>query len=62
MELSSRAKRAIDLAYEEARRLKNDYIGTEHLLLGLMLETDGVAARLWRRLGIDIESVRNTVE
>ena len=44
MQLTPRAKRVIDLAYEEARQLNNNYIGTEHLLLGLIREGDGLAA------------------
>jgi ATP-dependent Clp protease ATP-binding subunit ClpC len=43
--LTPGSKRAIDLAYEEARRLSNNYIGTEHLLLGMLSEGQGVAAR-----------------
>jgi len=61
MSLSKSAKAVIDRAYDEARRLKNNYLGTEHLLLGLMLEEDGRAAEIWLRLGIDIERVRNLV-
>jgi ATP-dependent Clp protease ATP-binding subunit ClpC len=45
MQLTPRAKRAIDLAYDEARRLNNNYIGTEHLLLGLIREGEGLAGR-----------------
>src|ERR1043166_3208064 len=46
MQLTPRAKRTIDLAYEEARRLNNNYIGTEHLLLGLIAEGDGLGGRV----------------
>src|SRR5690349_15875815 len=45
MQLTPRAKRVIDLAYEMARGLNNNYIGTEHLLLGLIAEHDGLAGR-----------------
>src|SRR5438034_6422849 len=54
----SRAKRVIDLAYEEARQLNNNYIGTEHLLLGLIAEGDGLAARVLVKLGADLERTR----
>src|ERR671926_180581 len=50
MQLTPRAKRVIDLAYEEARQLNNNYIGTEHLLLGLVRESDGIAGRVLARL------------
>src|SRR5436305_12716294 len=46
MQLTPRAKRVIDLAYEVARQFSNDYIGTEHILLGLIREGDGLAARV----------------
>jgi len=49
-----RARRAIDLAHEEARRLNHDYIGTAHLLLGLIREADGPAARVLAELGADL--------
>jgi ornithine carbamoyltransferase len=58
MQLTPRAKRAIDLAYEEARRLNNNYIGTEHLLLGLIREGDGLVARVLVKLGADLERTR----
>ena len=50
------------LAQEEARLLDHDYIGTEHLLLGLAAEEEGVAARALAQLGIDLETVRREVE
>src|SRR5437773_1081971 len=62
MQLTPRAKRVIDLAYEEARQLNNNYIGTEHLLLGLIREGDGLAARVLGRLGVDLERCRRLVE
>src|SRR6184192_1351604 len=61
MQLTPRAKRVIDLAYEEARQLNNNYIGTEHLLLGLIREGDGLAARVLVKQGADLERVRREV-
>src|SRR5690242_15183100 len=58
MQLTPRAKRVIDLAYEEARQLEHNYIGTEHLLLGLIREGDGLAARVLVKLGADLERAR----
>ncbi|MHB1457561.1 MAG: Clp protease N-terminal domain-containing protein, partial [Armatimonadota bacterium] len=58
MELTPRVKRVIDLAYDEARLLNNAYIGTEHLLLGLIREGDGLAARVLVKLGVDLERTR----
>ena len=49
MQLTPRAKRVIDLAYDEARQLGNNYIGTEHLLLGLIREGEGLAGRGFRQ-------------
>jgi len=61
MQLTKASKMAIDLAYEEARSLKNDYIGSEHLLLGLMAEEKGVAAQVLSECGVDLESTRQVV-
>jgi ATP-dependent Clp protease ATP-binding subunit ClpA len=61
MQLTPRAKRVIDLAYEEARQLNNNYIGTEHLLLGLIGEGDGLGARVLIGLGMDLERARAEV-
>src|SRR5438132_11095060 len=61
MQLTPRAKRVIDLAYEEARQLNNNYIGTEHLLLGLVREGDGLAARILVNLDVDLERTRREV-
>ena len=61
IQLTPRAKRVIDLAYEEARQLNNNYIGTEHLLLGLIREGDGLAARVLVKLGADLEATRREV-
>jgi ATP-dependent Clp protease ATP-binding subunit ClpC len=56
-----RAKRVLQFAATEARELHHNYIGTEHLLLGLLREEEGVAAHVLRTLGVDIESVRAEV-
>ena len=61
MQLTPRAKRVIDLAYEEARQLNNNYIGTDHLLLGLIREGDGLAARVLVKLGANLERTRREV-
>jgi Clp amino terminal domain, pathogenicity island component len=62
MELTPRCKRVIDLAYEQARGLQNNYIGTEHLLLGLIAEGEGIAARVLLEQGMDLARVRSEVE
>src|SRR5215211_5529413 len=59
---TERARRVLTLAQEEAQRFNHNYIGTEHILLGLVREGDGVAARVLNNLGIDLSSVRSTVE
>jgi RNA polymerase sigma factor (sigma-70 family) len=56
--LTPRGEQVIDLAFEEARQLKNDYIGTEHLLLGLLREDDGLASRVLAAQGADLKRVR----
>ncbi len=56
-----RAKKALELAAEEARALGHNYIGTEHLLLGLIREGEGVASQVLLNLGLDLERVRNEV-
>jgi len=61
MQLTPRAKRVIDLAYDEARQLNNNYIGTEHLLLGLIREGEGLAGRVLAKLGVDLERTRREV-
>jgi ATP-dependent Clp protease ATP-binding subunit ClpC len=58
---TDRARRSVVLAQEEARRLGHTYIGTEHLLLGLIRETDGLAAQALTSLGIGLENVRGEV-
>jgi ATP-dependent Clp protease ATP-binding subunit ClpC len=59
---TDRARRSVVLAQEEARALKHSYIGTEHLLLGLVSEAEGVAAQVLEGLGIDAARVRREVE
>ena len=59
---SERARRVLTLAQNEAQRFNHNYIGTEHILLGLVGETEGVVARVLKNLGIDLEKVRAAVE
>jgi ATP-dependent Clp protease ATP-binding subunit ClpC len=59
---TDRARRVIILAREEALRLDHNYIGTEHILLGLLREGEGVAARALESLGVSLLDVRNQVE
>ncbi len=59
--LTPRAKKVIELAAEEARRLGHNYIGTEHLLLGLVREGEGIAAGVLESLGVSLEKVRQQV-
>ncbi len=59
---TDRARQVVVLAQEEARRLNHNYLGTEHLLLGLVHEGEGVAARALESLGISLGSVRQQVE
>jgi ATP-dependent Clp protease ATP-binding subunit ClpC len=59
---SERARRVLSLAQEEAQRFNHNYIGTEHILLGLVRETEGVAARVLAGLGVDLSKVRSAVE
>ena len=56
--LTPRAKKVLELAADEARRLNHDYIGTGHLLLGLVREGDGIAVGALERLGVNLEKVR----
>jgi len=59
---TDRARRVVKLAEEEARRLGHNYIGTEHILLGLIREGEGVAAKALESLGISLDAVRQQVE
>jgi ATP-dependent Clp protease ATP-binding subunit ClpC len=56
-----RAKKVIEYAFEEARYLSHNYIGTEHLLLGLLRENEGVAAQILRNLGLVLDQVRQEI-
>ena len=59
---TERARRVLTLALEEAMRFNHNYIGTEHLLLGLVREGEGVAAQVLRSLGVELNRVRSAVE
>jgi ATP-dependent Clp protease ATP-binding subunit ClpA len=59
---TERAKNVLSLAQEEAERSRHTYIGTEHVLLGLLRETDGIAAHTLTNLDIEIAKVRQTIE
>src|SRR5947207_1521491 len=60
-QFTPRSRRAIDLACEEARQLNQEHIGTEHLLLGLIREGDGLAARILVKLGADVDRTRREI-
>lgn len=60
--LSPRGKQVIELAVKEAHRMNSGYIGTEHLLLGLVREGEGIAAGVLSSLGIELDRVRRGVE
>lgn len=55
-----RAKRVLELSWDEARQLGHNYIGTEHLLLGIIREGDGIASRVLEKIGVDIEKLRQS--
>src|SRR5207253_7748519 len=59
---TERARQVVVLAQEEARALKHNYIGTEHLLLGLLREEKGVAARVLESLGVSFDGARAQIE
>ena len=59
---TERARKVILLAKEEAKRFNHDYIGTEHILLGLIREGEGVAAAVLQKLGLSPEKIRLEVE
>ena len=59
---SERARRVLSLAQEEAQRLNHNYIGTEHILLGLVKEEEGVAARVLVNMGVSLPKMRSAVE
>ena len=56
-----RAKKVIEYSMEEARNLNHNYVGTEHILLGLLREQEGVAAQVLMNLGLKLEEVREEV-
>ena len=58
---TDRARRVVVLAQEEARMLNHNYIGTEHILLGLIHEGEGVAAKALESLGVSLDAVRQQV-
>lgn len=60
--LTQRARRVLSLAHQEAERMRHNYIGTEHLLLGLIREEGGVAGRVLRELGLDADRVQEIIE
>jgi hypothetical protein len=62
MTLTPRAKRVIDFAYDEARLLGSDCIDTEYLLLGLIREGEGLAGRVLKKLGIELENTREQID
>ena len=55
-------KKVIEISFEEARRMGNNYVGTEHLLLGLLIEGEGIAAHVLEDLGATLEKVRGEIE
>src|SRR5690348_8525629 len=59
---TSRVKKVIELSFEEARRMGHQYVGTEHLLLGLLLEGEGIAARVLNDLGVTLTRARAEIE
>ena len=61
LDLAPRAKKVIELAVDEARRLNSSYIGSEHLLLGLLREKDGVACSVLESFGITLERTRDEI-
>ncbi len=59
---TSRVKKVIEIAFEEAKRMNNTYVGTEHLLLGLLIEGEGIAAHVLEDLGANLEKVRTELD
>jgi hypothetical protein len=59
---TSRVKKVIEISFEEARRMGHNSVGTEHLLLGLLIEGDGIAAHVLSDLGATLEKVRPEIE
>lgn len=61
LSLTPRAQSVLALAGEEAGRLRHQYIGTEHLLIGVLLESEGLAANILNSLGVTLDAVRHQV-
>src|SRR5947209_6430197 len=61
-QFTERARKVLTLAQEEAQKFNHNYIGTEHLLLGLIRETDGVAVQVLNKLEIQLPKIRTAVE
>jgi hypothetical protein len=59
---TSRVKKVIEISFEEARRNGHNYVGTEHLLLGLLIEGEGIAAHVLQDLGVTLDSARSEIE
>ena len=59
---TSRVKKVIEVAFEEARRMGHNYVGTEHLLLGILVEGEGIAARVLEDMGVTLDAARAEVE
>src|SRR6266853_4629191 len=59
---TERARKVLSLAQEEAQRFQHNYIGTEHILLGLIREGEGVGAKVLRNLGVDLQRAHDSVE
>src|SRR6476469_5242872 len=59
---TERARKVLSLSQDEAQRFQHNYIGTEHLLLGLVREGDGVAAKVLNNLGVELNKARQAVE
>src|SRR2546427_10552442 len=59
---TDRARKVMQLANQEAQRFNHEYIGTEHILLGIVKEGAGVAAKVLKNLGVDLTKIRNEVE
>ena len=58
---TDRVRKVLQMAREEAARLHHEYVGTEHILLGLIREEDGVAARVLKDLGVELEKTREEI-
>lgn len=59
---TSRVKRVIEVSFDEARRMGHNYVGTEHLLLGLLVEGEDIAARVLKDMGVTLEKVRAEID